>query len=372
MDRKWTESESNTKLAIGMDLHAKNCTVFCSYAISEQNDLSENDLGFLSSFNEKFQKIPSDEDSMQMLKNAIGGREHSILIENSTKTHEMYWMMKRMGLNVFVAHSTDLFRITKSHKKTDRHDAIELSAYMRRRILGEDEFSVCYMAPPKWMLRRELCRIAADDGDVLGDIRRKIRAHMLLHGIELPFYVNDIVYPKAMEYLRTLNDPVMNSLLDRASDAKRRYNETEAKLGMEFKDDRMTQLLQTIPGIGIKTATMVSSMTVDIGRFPDAAHFAAYFGVVPKKKESADSDPRCGITRRGNERARWMLYQATCVHINYCPESPVTRLFERVAGQKTSSGGRRNYKKGITAASRKMLTVMYSMIIKDEEFRREE
>jgi len=270
-----------------------------------------------------------------------------------------------------VAHAADLFRITKSHKKTDHHDAIELSSYMRRRIMGEDEFSLCYIAPTKWMLRREMCRIAAHDGDVLGDLRRKIRSHMLLHGIELPFYVNDIVYPKSMDHLRTLNDPVLNSLLDRASDAKRRYNETEKMLSREFKDDRMTQLLLTIPGVGIKTATMVSSMTVDISRFPDAAHFAAYFGVVPKKRESADHDPRCGITRRGNDRARWALYQATMVHINYCEDSSVTRLFERVAGPKASSGGRRNYKKGITAASRKLLVVMYQMIATDTEFRKD-
>ena len=360
------------ELAIGMDVHAKNSTIFCSYATTDQNDLSKKELEFLMSFNEMFRKIPSTEDGMLKLKSVIGVQDHSILMENSTKTHEMYWMMKGMGLNVFVAHATDLFRITKSHKKTDNHDAVELSSYMRRKILGEDEFSVCYMAPPKWMLKRELCRIAADDGNVLGDMRRKIRSHMLLHGIEMPFYVNDIVYPKSTDYLRTLDDPVLNSLLDRALDARKRYAETERKLEKEFKDDRMAQLLLTIPGVGIKTASMISSMTVDISRFPDAAHFASYFGVVPRKRESANSDPRCGITRRGDDRARWMLYQATTVHINYCRDSAVTRLFTRVAGPRTASGGGRNYKKGITAASRKMLNLMYAMIISDTEFRHTE
>jgi len=359
------------ELAIGMDVHAKNCMAYCSYAVKGPDGPADEDDGFLISFNKAFRSVPSTKDSMVNLKEMIGAQEHSILIENSTKAHEMYWMMKDLGLNVFVAHAADLFRITKSHKKTDHHDAVELSSYMRRRIMGEDEFSLCYIVPTKWMLRRELCRIAADDGDVLGDLRRKIRSHMLLHGIELPFYVNDIVYPKSMNHLRSLDDPVLNSLLDRASDAKMRYNETEKKLSKEFKDDRMTQLLLTIPGVGIKTATMVSSMTVDISRFPDAAHFAAYFGVVPKKRESADHDPRCGITRRGNDRARWTLYQATAVHIVYCEDSSVTRLFERVAGPKTSSGSRRNYKKGITAASRKMLSIMYQMIVTDTEFNKE-
>jgi len=355
------------ELAIGMDVHSENCMAYCSLVASDQDDISKEDNDFIISFNKRFRTMPSTEESVSKLKDTIGAREHSILIENSTKAHEMYWVMKNMGLNVFVAHTTDLFRITKSHKKTDHHDAVELSAYMRRRIMGEDEFSICYMAPPKWMLRRELCRIAAEDGDVLGDMKRKVRSHMLLHGIELPFEASHIAYSKPISYLRTLKDPVLDSLLDRLVDAKKRYIETEKKLMAEFKDDRTTQLLLTIPGVGIKTAAMVSSMIVDITRFPDAAHLAAYFGVVPKKRSSADSDPNCGITRRGDERARWMLYNAVNSHIIWCEDSSVTRLFERVA-PKNSAGKRPNYKKGITAASRKLLTIMYAMIVTDSEF----
>jgi transposase len=166
-----------------------------------------------------------------------------------------------------------------------------------------------------------------------------------------------------------VKDSVLSSLLDRASDAKKRYIETEKKLMAEFKDDRTAQLLMTIPGVGIKTAAFVSSMIVDISRFPDADHLAAYFGVVPKKRESADSDPRCGITRRGDERARKLLYQATTVHIAFCEDSSIKDLFERVAGKRTASGTRSNYKKGVTAATRKMLTIMYVMIVTDSEFR---
>jgi hypothetical protein len=350
-------------------MHAKNCTAYCSYAAGDRNDIS---YEFLVSFNERFRKISSNEEGMLILKDTIGDRRHSILMENSTKTHEMYWMMKGLDLNVFVAHSADLFRITQSHKKTDSHDAMELSAYMRRKILGENEFSVCYMAPSKWMFRRELCRISADDGDVIGDVKRNIHTHMLLHGIELSFYTSDILKVRSVVYLRSLNDMVPDSLPDRASDAVKRFDETERKPEKEFGDDRMAQLFLTIPGVGIKTATMISSLIVDISRFPDAAHFAAYFGVVPKMRESADSNPRCGITRRGNERARQLLYQATHVHTVYCGNSSITRLFARVAGPGTKSGGRRNYKDGITAASRKMLNVMYAMIISDTEFRREE
>ena len=59
-------------------------------------------------------------------------------------------MMADLDLTVMVAHATDLFRITKSVKKTDQHDCFELAHYMRRRLLGECEFSECLIVDKKW------------------------------------------------------------------------------------------------------------------------------------------------------------------------------------------------------------------------------
>jgi hypothetical protein len=42
-----------------------------------------------------------------------------------------------------------LYRITRSVKKTDRNDPIELTGYMRRGLNGEGEFAECFIPLPE-------------------------------------------------------------------------------------------------------------------------------------------------------------------------------------------------------------------------------
>jgi hypothetical protein len=89
-------------------------------------------------------------------------KECHILIENSTKSHEVYWILKSLGFDVTVAHATDLRNITDSVRKTDRNDAYELAAYMRRRLNGEVEFAESFITSHEWMGKREMCGYLAD------------------------------------------------------------------------------------------------------------------------------------------------------------------------------------------------------------------
>ena len=95
---------------------------------------------------------------MARIADFLKGHEAHILIENSTKTYETYWMLTNLGCHVTVAQTDDLFRINRSVKKTDKNDSIELSGYMRRRLNGEDEFSECIMPPKEWMIFRSDCK----------------------------------------------------------------------------------------------------------------------------------------------------------------------------------------------------------------------
>jgi transposase len=75
-----------------------------------------------------------------------------------------------------------------------------------------------------------------------------------------------------------------------------RLNRVEQALAAldEQIDDAMTpwarqlELLQTIPGVGVKTAQVIIAETgADMSRFPSAAHLAAWAGVAPAMHESA-------------------------------------------------------------------------------------
>jgi len=137
-------------LAIGADVHKKRTTFY----VMDENDES------ITDFNRRFRSVPSNREGFEGLAEYLLGKEHRTLMKNSTKTHDVYWTMKNMGLDVMVARSTDLARITRSDKKNDDNDAKELATHMMARLQNIDQFRECFMCAGVQMRRRELCRIA--------------------------------------------------------------------------------------------------------------------------------------------------------------------------------------------------------------------
>lgn len=345
------------KIAVGMDLHARKSTAFAVPA-NASIEMKTDEHTFLDNFNKEFSSFPSNEEGMSAMVGFLKGNDTHILVENSSKTHEIYWILKDLGMNVTVAFAADLYRITKSNKKTDRHDAIELAGYMRRKLNGEIEFRTSFMPSREWLMKRELCRTLYDESSFLSDTRRQIRSHMLLHGIT--HQASDIVGASSLKYLGSLGDPVLNSLTIRASESKKRMRSLEKEIHKQFEDDALYNLLRTIDGVGQVIAAYIAGLTIDIERFHNAKEFSAFFGLVPRMRESADSSPRCHITKRGDDVAREMIFQAALWHICHDTDgkSGITRAFRRLHG----GGKGMAFKKAMTASSRKMAELMFAVM----------
>lgn len=115
---------------------------------------------FFERLNRDFRVMDTDPESFFAFAKAVRDHDVHLLIENSTQTYDAYWMLMNLGINVTVAQAQDLYRITKSVKKTDLRDSEELAYNMRRRLAGEVEFATCTMPPKERMYRREMCRAA--------------------------------------------------------------------------------------------------------------------------------------------------------------------------------------------------------------------
>ena len=91
-------------------------------------------------------------------------------------------------------------------------------------------------------------------------------------------------------------------------------NEIE-NLKKSIKDDinenpdlkEQAKLLQTIPGIGEKTAQLLLS-EIEFSRYDSARQVAAYAGVTPKRAESGTSLKKTNLSKLGNGRIRKGLY----------------------------------------------------------------
>ena len=124
------------RVAIGMDLH--KATAVCYAVFAGNGEAGDRENEFLDDFNRNYRKQASTPENMAKIAKAVSKHDAYVLIENSTKTFEAYWVLTYLGVHVVVAQAQDLYRITKSVKKTDKNDSMELAAYMRRYLHDEE------------------------------------------------------------------------------------------------------------------------------------------------------------------------------------------------------------------------------------------
>jgi transposase len=67
------------------------------------------------------------------------------------------------------------------------------------------------------------------------------------------------------------------------------------------------QLLLTVPGVGVLTATALVAFVGDIHRFRSGRHFAAYLGLTPRERSSGTVRRLGAITKQGNSYLRMLL-----------------------------------------------------------------
>ena len=147
-------------------------------------------------------------------------------------------------------------------------------------------------------------------------------------------------------------------LLDLALTAYRQAEElaavAEARLDAIGKADARVQLLDTVPGLGPRTAEAVVAHLDDPRRFKSGKQVAAYGGLVPRQYQSGEDDRRGRITRRGPAVLRKLLVQCGWAMLRY-------NRWARAAFDRLSRGKARR-KQAVVALARKILVRCWAML----------
>ena len=129
----------------------------------------------------------------------------------------------------------------------------------------------------------------------------------------------------------------------------------DVRLDALAAQDERVQLLQTIPGVGRKTAEVIVTQLDRPERFKNARQVSAYAGLVPRRYQSGNMDRQGGITRRGSRLLRASLVECGWVMLRYNPWARAH--YERIhGGQKTRK------KQAIVAVARKLLVRCWAML----------
>src|ERR1051326_2946594 len=132
--------------------------------------------------------------------------------------------------------------------------------------------------------------------------------------------------------------------------------QAEARLDALGKQSADVILLETVPGLGPRTAETVAAYLHGAGeRFENGKQVSAYSGLVPRQHQSGEMDRRGRITKRGPAILRKMLVECAWCTIRY-------NAWARGIYQRLTGGAQRRKKQAIVALARRILVRCWAML----------
>lgn len=142
-----------------------------------------------------------------------------------------------------------------------------------------------------------------------------VRASLRELGILIPLGARHVIPAVQLQLedaespIPMLMRPALQEAVEEIQDLQRRIKSIERELKILSEQIPAVQLLLTITGIGVLTATALVAFAGDLSRFRSGRHFSSYLGLTPRESSSGRIRRLGGISKRGNTYLRTLLVQ---------------------------------------------------------------
>jgi transposase len=248
--------------------------------------------------------------------------------------------------------------IAESTVKTDKVDSQTLAQLLRAGFLPE-----VWHPSGEFQLLRQLTVFYAS---LVNDRTRvKNRLQSLFHRRLIHCPISVLFSRVGLQWMESLqlnehDRLILELATQQVSDLDDKIHEVEQQIGRLAHNNHCIKLLMTLPGVSIMTAACLVGATGEVSRFRDGGHLAAYFGLVPRVKQSADHCYYGSITKTGNNQVRKMLVLAAR-NLRSHP-GPLGAYFRRLAKRK-------HINVAATATARKLVTIAFLILKSGEPYR---
>lgn len=117
-------------------------------------------------------------------------------------------------------------------------------------------------------------------------------------------------------------------------------------------------IAMSVPGIGFTSASIILAEIGDYRDFHTPEQLVKWCGLAPGLNESAGKKRPCGITKQGSKNLRTILVEIAQV-VAKMSSNRLSRFFRRLSARK-------NYNVAITALARKLISLIYHLLINQE------
>ena len=124
-------------------------------------------------------------------------------------------------------------------------------------------------------------------------------------------------------------------------------------------------LLQTVPGVGLITATALVALIADIRRFPSGRHFASFLGLTPREDSSALRRRLGAISKRGDVYLRMLLTHGARSFLWHAKAAAPPTILQRWAVQTEQ---RRGHNVATVAVANKLARIVWAVWTEQRPF----
>jgi transposase len=291
-----------------------------------------------------------------------------VVFEACALTGWVYDLSVAQGFKVLVANpNQEAWNWKHVKRKTDRDDALKLA-----KLAAIGQIVPVHVPSVETRQYRQLVKYRKKLVSRTNQVQNSIRALFVQQGISIPVG-NRAWTVEGLAQLSAYRIPLAQcdraflwrGQLDLELTALDRLWEELHKVDQHLtqiaKSDERVQLLESIPGVGRKTAEVVVAYLDDAKRFQNARQVSAYAGLVPRQHQSGETNRMGKITRRGPRVLRAALVEAAWAMLRYNPWA--TALYQRICG-----GQKTRKKQAIIAVARKLLVRCWVLLRKQEKW----
>lgn len=285
-----------------------------------------------------------------------------VLFEIGNQAGWLSDMLRGMGLDFKVANTNDpAWKWTNHPIKSDKKDALRLAM-----LYHQGFFPEVYMPCKAVRQKRMLIGYRQSLVDRLTQVKNSIRAILCTMAIDWPAGKNGWTQKRLnelTEYARPL-DAIADACdfwrgqlyteLQLYTAVKQQLDNVTFKLDAVQKEQSAVNLLQTVPGVGPRTAEALVAVIDDPHRFKNCRQVGNYVGFTPRRYQSGDMDRTGRISKRGNPLLRMLLVQAGWASLQY---AWAREIYDRVCRGRT-----KRRKIAIVAVARHILMRCWAML----------
>jgi transposase len=240
-----------------------------------------------------------------------------------------FWIhreLEKLGVNSIVVNPADIPTTQKEQvQKEDKRDSVKIAKGLR-----SGNLNAIYIPSEKSVEDRGLIRIRHLLVKDAVRYKSRIKGFLNFHGIPIPSSFNQSGHwsKRFMSWLKSIEmksasgkyaidvlirevESLRLNILD-VTKQIRHLSQTE-----EYKSN--TELIQSVPGIGLITGMTFLTEIDKIERFESTDKLCCFIGLVPTMRSSGEKEIHGHITYRSNHLLRRMLIESSWIAIRYDP-----------------------------------------------------